>query len=299
MNEFHVVSWNVASWATTIERLKVRHGSFANFMLKHQIDILCIQEVKISLSELSLRGREYGLSDEYDIFWCYPRSNQKNSQGNGLNGVATFAKKGLSQSATANPFCQSILDNEGRCLMTDHGSFVIFNIYVPNSGSEYKRYCFKMKFLRALRASVMIQQDAGKHVLIVGDFNIAPRTADVCRLNRKINVQHCLRFNMSLLQHNRENSTEDSHNLQSDSIKLFCPSINRFLNEREQSMIRLAVSYLQRVWPDVSYALRNSLAVSQENGRLRTTAVRVQDTKKVSTCTQLFISFSVNLMVSR
>ena len=36
------------------------------------------------------------------------------------------------------------LDSEGRCVMTDHGSFVLFNVYLPNGNQDNKRRKFKV-----------------------------------------------------------------------------------------------------------------------------------------------------------
>jgi exonuclease III len=58
--------------------------------------------------------------------------------------VATFARSGLTLAATATAFGDSSLDSEGRCIMTDHGSFVLFNVYVPYSGFEYVRLAYKV-----------------------------------------------------------------------------------------------------------------------------------------------------------
>ena len=40
--------------------------------------------------------------------------------------MTTFARKGLTVAADANPLADASLDGEGRCLMTDHGGFVLF-----------------------------------------------------------------------------------------------------------------------------------------------------------------------------
>jgi len=52
----------------------------------------------------------------------------------GLNGVATFVKKGRTVRASARELDGGgELDREGRCLMTDHGAFCVFNVYIPNA----------------------------------------------------------------------------------------------------------------------------------------------------------------------
>lgn len=46
------------------------------------------------------------------------------------------------------------ITQEGRVILTDHGAFVLLNIYAPNAGEKplRPRLDFKMKFLNALRS---------------------------------------------------------------------------------------------------------------------------------------------------
>lgn len=62
--------------------------------------------------------------------------------------------------------------------MTDHGSFVLINVYVPNAGDasagqDRPRVAFKLRFLRALRELSSSLRRQGREVLLVGDFNVA------------------------------------------------------------------------------------------------------------------------------
>lgn len=46
------------------------------------------------------------------------------------------------------------MDGEGRCVITDHGAFVLFNLYIPAITSEdplvaEERFSYKMRFLEA------------------------------------------------------------------------------------------------------------------------------------------------------
>ena len=44
------------------------------------------------------------------------------------------------------------VDSEGRCVVTDHGAFVLFNVYCPNAGGGEDRYDYKLRFNRLLQA---------------------------------------------------------------------------------------------------------------------------------------------------
>jgi AP endonuclease-2 len=149
--QLQIVSWNVAGWKTSVERIKKRHKSLKSWLKDLNADIICLQEVKIPEKEIREKGRGFGAkgdeTDDYETFWATPRtqasaagnaalssnnsrnSQKKSQQRDGLNGVATFCRKGTVCGANRSMLGDPSLDGEGRCLMTDHGGFVIFNVY--------------------------------------------------------------------------------------------------------------------------------------------------------------------------
>jgi len=163
-----------------------RSQSIANYFARHNADIICIQEAKIPLSQLSSRSEPLGCSSipGYESFWC-PNTCADASK-RGFNGVVTYAKVGTVQSADCRPLGSPDLDDQGRCVMTNHGKFVLFNVYVPAGGSNPLSY--KMKFLNALRRAMQRQRKAGKHVILSGDLNIAHRRDDVHWKYRVVDV---------------------------------------------------------------------------------------------------------------
>ena len=70
------------------------------------------------------------------------------------------------------------LDSEGRCVITDHGAFLLFNVYVPNAGEQ--RNDFKLRFLELLSLRLRQCQAEGREVVVVGDLNIAATRLDHC-----------------------------------------------------------------------------------------------------------------------
>lgn len=141
----------------------------------------------------------------YDSFFSISESKR------GYSGVATFCKRG-----TATPFdagegfdtnvgggsaqitkcgeicklvctcsdenvvTQEVLDmvrGEGRAVITDHGAFVLINVYVPAVSVE-DRVFFKQSFLSALESKACALNSAGRKVVIAGDFNICPDVID-------------------------------------------------------------------------------------------------------------------------
>lgn len=70
------------------------------------------------------------------------------------------------------------LDREGRIVMTDHGPFVLVNVYVP--ASREGRGDFKMLFHRALKLRCEAMAAEGREVVLVGDLNAAAARIDHC-----------------------------------------------------------------------------------------------------------------------
>eukprot|EP00985_Skeletonema_marinoi_P003959 scaffold1738_cov198-Skeletonema_marinoi.AAC.2 len=159
---------------------------FTNYLQLHgNIDILCLQEHKIPLSQLSSRAEPHRCStiSGYESFW----SCATDQKSRGFNGVVTYAKTGIVQSADSAPLQDPELDGQGRCIMTDHGTFVLFNVYVPNGIHPNK-----MKFLHALQNSMRVQRESGKHVVLVGDMNLKIDKRDIYWKHRVVNVEEIL-----------------------------------------------------------------------------------------------------------
>merc|ERR1740129_1704931 len=175
----HMVSWNVAGWQTTVDRVRKFKGGLPAFLERHQIDVLCLQEVKLSAKQLADDAVKLGAElSGFDTFWAC--NDGAGAQRQGLNGVATFVRLSALPvlRADAEPLGETELDREGRCLMTDHGPFVLFNVYVPNT-SGGSRLPFKLRFLSALRGAMSRARAGGKAVILAGDMNMKSRAADV------------------------------------------------------------------------------------------------------------------------
>lgn len=171
--DIHLISWNVAGLKPTLDFMR-RFGGLKEFCKRHRVDILCLQEVKVTSKTLA-QGRQYEV-DGYESYWACNDGNGFQRQG--LNGCATFVRKGLNvEAANCAPLESAELDDEGRCLLTDHGSFVVFNVYVPNSQGG-PRLPFKLRWLRALRQAMQRERRKGKAVLLAGDLNLKHRRWD-------------------------------------------------------------------------------------------------------------------------
>lgn len=201
----YIISWNVAGLSPLTNRIHSSYNppvtsdkksaskvppsvALQNFMTRHGADVFCLQEHKIPRKQLSSRSEPRGCStvEGYESFWsCCVDQNKR-----GLNGVVTYARKGLVVSADSSPLGSRDLDEQGRCVMTDHGNFVLFNVYVPASGGQPLEY--KMRFLQALRRAMAKQRKQNKPVILVGDLNIKHTVLDIPWKDRLIYVDTIL-----------------------------------------------------------------------------------------------------------
>lgn len=106
-----VVSFNVNGLRAFARKCGLPFNDYARDVLR--ADILCLQEIKGSPGTLA---GFHALADFY-TFSTLPAAP-------GRHGVATLVRKGL--------FCGKATDIfRGRILRTDHGSFVLYNCYLP------------------------------------------------------------------------------------------------------------------------------------------------------------------------
>jgi len=115
-------------------------------------------------------------------------------QGLGFNGVAVYVRKGAKgvscRKAEWRALGDEELDRMGRCIMTDHGEFVLFNVYAPCSGGASGM--IKMRFHDALGRAMEEQREKGRKVVLVGDLNIAHKAIDTHCNHRRIRVDKIL-----------------------------------------------------------------------------------------------------------
>ncbi|XP_073293652.1 DNA-(apurinic or apyrimidinic site) endonuclease 2 isoform X3 [Primulina huaijiensis] len=177
-------------------------------------DVICFQETKLSRHELRA---DLVRAEGYESFFSCTRTSDKGRSG--YSGVATFCrvKSAFSSDEVALPVsaeegftgvlgnspgfgsrkseCPSIVegledfstiellkvDGEGRCIVTDHGHFVLFNVYGPRAGcDDAERIQFKLSFFSILQRRLESLLRQGRRVFVVGDLNIAPAAIDRC-----------------------------------------------------------------------------------------------------------------------
>lgn len=100
----------------------------------------------------------------------------------GYSGVGVYARQPWQQLETSLGAPE--LDCEGRVQMVRFGALLLVNVYVPNGSGKDRsndRVPYKLAFSRRLFDVLAPEVAAGRPVLVVGDWNTAPREIDLAR----------------------------------------------------------------------------------------------------------------------
>jgi exodeoxyribonuclease-3 len=153
-----IATWNVNS-------LKVRLPQVLDWLAAEQPDILCLQEIKIETKNFPHQElKEAG----YEAI----ASGQKT-----YNGVATIAKQAQIDTVTDFP---GFDDPQRRVLASTIGDVRVLNLYVPNGqdvGTE--KYAYKLEWFKHMRKFAAVQLKKYPKMIVLGDFNVAPKDEDV------------------------------------------------------------------------------------------------------------------------
>ncbi len=153
-----IATWNVNS-------LKVRLGHVKDWLASAEPDVLVLQEIKQVTEDFA--ADEFAAMDYAAI-----ASGQKT-----YNGVAVIARSAPQDPVTDFPGFE---DPQRRILAVTVGAVRIVNLYVPNGSSlESDKYQYKLRWLAALKDFLQAELAAHEHVVVLGDFNIAPEDKDV------------------------------------------------------------------------------------------------------------------------
>ncbi|XP_027178220.1 DNA-(apurinic or apyrimidinic site) lyase 2 isoform X1 [Coffea eugenioides] len=227
-----IVTYNINGLRPRISQF----GSLRKLLDSLDADIICFQETKISKQELRA---DLVRADGYESFFSCNRNFDKSRAG--YSGVATFCrvKSAFSSDEVALPVaaeegftgllesprvtgpqkdeCSSALegleefsrdellkvDSEGRCVITDHSHFVLFNVYGPRADcDDTERIQFKGTFFKIIQRRWECLLHQGRRVFVVGDLNIAPTAIDRCDAGPDFENNEFRRWFRSLLVEN-------------------------------------------------------------------------------------------------
>jgi exodeoxyribonuclease-3 len=153
-----IATWNVNS-------LRVRMEHLGRWLAGHAVDAIALQELKLA--------DEHFPRAEFEALGLHAVSFGQKT----YNGVAIVSRAQAMEVATGIP---GDTDPQRRVIAATIGPVRLVNVYVPNGeavGSE--KYTYKLAWLERLRGYLAQLLERHEHLLVAGDFNIAPEDRDV------------------------------------------------------------------------------------------------------------------------
>jgi exodeoxyribonuclease-3 len=163
MAELTILSWNVNGIRAVYKK------GFIDWLTDASPDILCLQETKSAEDQLPF---DLKMIDGYHSFFS-------SADKKGYSGVALYTQSKPASIATG--FGIPRFDSEGRVLIADYDSFLLFNIYFPNGKMSPERLQYKLDFYDAFLDYVNDVVNRGRNVIICGDVNTAHKEIDLAR----------------------------------------------------------------------------------------------------------------------
>jgi exodeoxyribonuclease-3 len=153
-----IATWNVNS-------LKVRLPQVLQWLADNPIDVLCLQETKLTDDKFPAAALE---AAGYQVAF----TGQKT-----YNGVAIVSRHPITDVVKNNP---QFADEQQRIVAATVEDIRIVCAYIPNGQSvDSDKYHYKLKWLDALRTWLEREHQAHPKLALLGDYNIAPEDADV------------------------------------------------------------------------------------------------------------------------
>ena len=159
----------IATW--NVNGIRARQAQFAEWAERNRPDVICLQEIKASPSQVpeavcDLPG-----------YWCYWHG------AGGYSGVSLHMRRDtFPQEPT---FTHPDFDHETRIVQAIAGGRVYASVYVPNGGKDFAA---KMRFLEAMRDYAVSTHASGLELVLCGDMNVARTDLDVHPKERKPNI---------------------------------------------------------------------------------------------------------------
>jgi exodeoxyribonuclease-3 len=162
----------VATW--NVNGIRARSAELLEFLAREQPDVVCLQEIKASIDQLTFELRDL------EGYWSHWHGEK------GYSGVALLVSRAFDRDGPE--VVHPDFDFEQRIcsatLATPRGEITFVSAYVPNGGKDYPA---KLTFLEALATWAADAQRAGRTVVLCGDLNVARSDMDIHPKERKPN----------------------------------------------------------------------------------------------------------------
>ena len=163
-NLLKLFSWNVNGLRAVLKK-----GALVDFLEREYPDVLCLQEIKCTPSQVDLE-KENAIFKDYEILWNPAKKL-------GYSGTAILVNKKINFN---NYKINNKLD-EGRIIYLDLNDFYLVNVYTPNSKPDLSRLELREKTWDPEFLDFLKSLEKEKPVVTCGDFNVANEEIDLAR----------------------------------------------------------------------------------------------------------------------
>jgi exodeoxyribonuclease-3 len=157
-----IATWNVNS-------LKVRQQHVIDWLSTSQVDVLCLQELKLTDDKFPCAALE---AAGYQCWYAGQKT---------YNGVGILVRNGLTvDTTTIVRNIPAFEDPQQRVIAATVEGMRIISAYFPNGqapGTE--KFAYKMRWIEALRDWIEGEMKIHPRLALLGDYNIAPEDRDV------------------------------------------------------------------------------------------------------------------------
>lgn len=157
-----LISWNVNGLRAVAD--KGFHQAFQSL----DADVFCVQETKLQADQLPETLKRI---DEYESFFSHCTVKK------GYSGVGAWTR--IAPVSVKYGIGIDDFDREGRILEFDFSDFILFNVYFPNGQMSDERLAYKLNFYKAFFTYCGRLRDAGRSIVIAGDYNTAHNEIDL------------------------------------------------------------------------------------------------------------------------
>ena len=157
-------------WSWNVNGLRAAHKKgFLDWLAECGGDIVGIQEIKALEEQLP---DEVRTPSGYHGFF-HP------AQRKGYSGVALFTRDEPDEVLVG--FGDERFDVEGRVIGVRFGNLIALSCYFPNGGQGPERVAYKLDFYAAFLEWMNAQREAGRILVVSGDYNTAHHEIDLAR----------------------------------------------------------------------------------------------------------------------
>ena len=140
---------------------------FYDWLLKQEADVVCLQELKAQVPDLSPEMKAP------KGFHAYYHCSEKK----GYAGVGLWCRRAPDK--VVEGLGNTEFDAEGRYLRADFGNLSVVSLYVPSGSSSPERQEAKFRFLDIFYPHLVDLAQSGRDIVVCADWNIAQREIDL------------------------------------------------------------------------------------------------------------------------